>query len=231
MQDLRSSMVWRAISTAWAENRQITTRSGSACFSHFDERSTEVNTEQVMRSVLGAIVFATCVEHSAAAQKNWNAPHVVVAYCSGCHGINGDAQLSYFPKLAGLDPKYAARKLGAFKENSAAMDEPYRAVLNALDRHREQANLTHNERTSMEGVAHAVAPERIQEAVRWYAAQPAVSGHVVNRAQAEQGKEVFTRGIPAQHVTACITCHGPNAEGQGPAPRLAGQNAEYIEIQ
>jgi cytochrome c553 len=28
-----------------------------------------------------------------------------------------------------------------------------------------------------------------------------------------------------------MTCHGAAAEGKGPAPRLAGQNAEYIEGQ
>jgi cytochrome c553 len=28
-----------------------------------------------------------------------------------------------------------------------------------------------------------------------------------------------------------MNCHGPNAEGKGMAPRLAGQNAEYIESQ
>lgn len=32
-------------------------------------------------------------------------------------------------------------------------------------------------------------------------------------------------------ATMCQGCHGPSAEGQGQFPRLAGQQAKYLELQ
>ena len=83
----------------------------------------------------------------------------------------------------------------------------------------------------MEGVAHAGKPEAIKEAVEWYAKQHPSPGHSANKALIEQGKELYMNGVPAQKVLACATCHGPDARGKRPAPRLAGQNGQYIEIQ
>jgi cytochrome c553 len=83
----------------------------------------------------------------------------------------------------------------------------------------------------MEGVAHAAKPEVIKEAVLWYAGQPSAPGHSGNKALIEKGKELFIHGLPAQKVLPCATCHGTDAQGKGPAPRLAGQNAEYMESQ
>jgi cytochrome c553 len=83
----------------------------------------------------------------------------------------------------------------------------------------------------MEGVEHTAKPEVITQAVQWYAKQPRAPGRSGNKALIEKGKERYMNGLPAQKVIACKTCHGTDAQGNGPAPRLAGQNAEYIESQ
>lgn len=168
---------------------------------------------------------------NASGQNSWNAPRIVTTYCSGCHGIDGNTQLPYFPKLAGIDPAYAERKLTAFREVSPPTDEFIFAIAKLAGAKKDAGNVSRQERINMEGVAHAAKPEVIREAVEWYAKQPTPPGHSGDKALIEQGKERFMNGLPAEKVIPCKTCHGINAEGKGPAPRLAGQNAEYIESQ
>jgi cytochrome c553 len=168
----------------------------------------------------------------AEAQRNWDAPRIVATYCSGCHGVDGNSQLPYFPKLAGLDAKYAEKKLMAFKEPATPpVDELYWWTIKELGMKRAPVNVTRGERINMEGVAHDAKPEVINEAVVWYAKQSPAPGHSSNKKLVETGGNLFLHGIPAQKIIACTTCHGANAQGQGVAPRLAGQNAEYIEAQ
>ena len=170
--------------------------------------------------------------HLGYGQKRWDAPRIVTTYCSGCHGIDGNAQLPYMPKLAGLDASYAEKKLNAFREPaSPPVDELYWWLVDTITVTKDIDNLTPNERVNMEGVAHAAKPELIKEAVVWYACQPPVAGHMGNRDLAAKGASIFKNGVPDRKVLACVSCHGQNAQGQGPAPRLAGQNAQYIEAQ
>lgn len=169
---------------------------------------------------------------SASGQKNWDAPRVVTTYCSGCHGIDGNAQLPYIPKLAGLDAAYMEKKLTAFKEPvSPAVDELLLPVSKLFEDKKDPGNVSREERINMEGVAHAAKPETIDEAVRWYAKQPPAPGRSGNQALIEKGGQLFMNGMPAQKVLPCKSCHGTDAKGKGMAPRLAGQNAEYVEIQ
>ena len=171
-----------------------------------------------------AILFL--VTSFAYGQKRWDSPKVVTVYCSGCHGVDGNAQLPYFPKLAGMQVGYAEKKLGAFKEPvSPQVDELFAWVS------RPKRNLTRDERANMEGVAHAANPEVIKEAVVWYSQQPATHGHTSDKKLVAQGEQLFQKGVPSQKILPCMSCHGENAEGKGMVPRLAGQNAEYIESQ
>lgn len=186
--------------------------------------------KSLTQAVTGALALLTTIS-SAYGQKRWDAPRVVTSYCSGCHGIDGNAQLPYFPKLGGLDAAYAEKKLTAFKEFSPPVDELFSEVLKLTAANKGAGNVSLQERINMEGVAHAAKPEVMKEAVAWYAAQPPVPGHSANKTLIEQGKHLFMHGLPAQKVLACVSCHGPDAQGKGPVPRLAGQNAEYIESQ
>jgi cytochrome c553 len=160
------------------------------------------------------------------------APQIVITYCSGCHGVDGNSTLPYFPKLAGLDASYADKKLAEFKEiPSPPVEELYRRTRSVFAAKSETENITRNERINMEGVAHAASPAVINEAVVWYARQPSRPGRSGNKTTIEAGRNLFTKGLPTSKVLACVACHGPDAQGMGKAPRLAGQNAEYIEGQ
>ncbi len=42
------------------------------------------------------------------------------------------------------------------------------------------------------------------------------------------GKKIYEGGVPDAAVPPCAFCHGPEAKGAGPFPRLAGQLQDYI---
>ena len=44
---------------------------------------------------------------------------------------------------------------------------------------------------------------------------------------AGEGKDIYEQGVPDDNVPACQVCHGPDAKGTGPIPRLAGQLYPY----
>jgi cytochrome c553 len=190
-----------------------------------------VQIHNLVTKVAAAALAVVTFSYTAQGQRRWDAPRIVTTYCSGCHGVDGDAQLRYFPKLAGLDPTYAEKKLTAFKETSPPVEELYWWTLRVMGAKKDAGNATRNERINMEGVAHAAKPEVIKEAVLWYAKQPPATGRSGNKALIEEGREFFTKGLPAQKILPCVTCHGGDAQGKGLAPRLAGQNAEYMEGQ
>ena len=165
------------------------------------------------------------------AQKRWDAPAIVTTNCSGCHKIDGNAELPYIPRLAGLDAAYAEKKMAEFKDSPPpATDELYGLIVNALDE-KPRVNVTRDEQVNMVGIAHAVTLEQTKQAVQWYAKQCPTPGRGRNNALTEQGKRIFEKGVPDQRILACASCHGQNAQGQGTAPLLAGQNAEYVQAQ
>ena len=172
------------------------------------------------------------IDSSLHAQKRWDAPKIVTMNCSGCHGIDGNAELPYNPRLAGLNATYAEKKLAEFKESpSPPVDEIFHWVMTSLDGKKVTENLTPGERVNMLGMAHDIRPEIIQEAVLWYAKQHPAPGHGRNMALQQQGQEIFDKGVRELQIVACMSCHGQDAQGQAAAPRLAGQNAEYIQAQ
>ena len=177
----------------------------------------------------GVVALHTIVLNAWGRENNWDAPKLVTTYCSGCHGVDGNTALPYFPKLAGLDAAYAEKKMTAFREPSGPpVDEAFWWALKVVGSKKGAGNVTRQERMNMEGVAHAETPEQLKEAVQWYAKQTPSPGHSTNKLLVAQGQEIFTKGVPTQKILACATCHGPDAAGKGPAPRLAGQNAEYL---
>lgn len=178
-------------------------------------------------------VFALLMmDPSVYGQKRWDAPSIVTTNCSGCHGIDGNSELRYFPRLAGLDPAYAEKKMAEFKETpSPKVDDLYGWMVNGIGEKKSDENPTRNERINMIGPAHAAKPEDIKQAVQWYSQQRPAHGRRGDVALMQQGQELFTKGVPDQGILPCMSCHGQDAEGQGTVPRLAGQNADYTEAQ
>ncbi|MDQ2775583.1 MAG: c-type cytochrome [Acidobacteriota bacterium] len=164
---------------------------------------------------------------TAFAQKRWDAPRIITWNCSGCHGVDGNAQPPYLPRLAGLDSAYAARRIAEFRATAAPhVDE---LLYQIIAPHSQQSDPGRREaRINMIGIAYAMSPEQIKSSTAWYAIQTPKTGRDGDSALVDEGKLLYLKGMPAQGMPACQTCHGVQAEGKSTVPRLAGQNGSYI---
>ena len=128
-----------------------------------------------------------------------------IEYCKDCHGQSGQGYRGYFPipRLAGQQPEYVKNQLQAFVE------------------HRRTNNIMFN-------VAHSLSPATIAAlAADFRAFNPGPLGGG-SRNLAGTGQRIFQDGVPDANIAACAACHGPEAQGSGEIPRLAGQLHDYI---
>ena len=126
-------------------------------------------------------------------------------YCKTCHGVYGQGYHGAFPipRLAGQQPDYVENQLRAFQERR-------------------------RENKFMFTVTHVLSPEMVKAiAAQFKDLDPKPLGGAP-RDLAAAGKKIYEEGIPAANVPPCVYCHGPDAKGNGPFPRLAGQLNDYI---
>ena len=126
-------------------------------------------------------------------------------YCKDCHGRSAQGFHGYFPipRLAGQQPEYLKNQLQAFIE------------------HRRTNNIMFNVAHSLNrGVIDALAED-------FRALNPPPLGGGVRRL-VPTGEKIFQNGVPEANVAACAACHGPEAQGSGEIPRLAGQLPDYV---
>jgi cytochrome c553 len=127
--------------------------------------------------------------------------------CSSCHGPGGQSKNPTFPVLAAQNRDYIVAQLTAFREHTRG----------------EQA--AHD---FMYGMARALTDAQIHALAEYFAAQKAVAGRSADAALVAKGKALFEQGDTARSIVACAVCHGPEAKGNGPIPRLAGQHGDYV---
>jgi cytochrome c553 len=128
-----------------------------------------------------------------------------LAYCEDCHGRSAQGFHGYFPipRLAGQQPEYLKNQLEALVE------------------HRRTNNIMFN-------VAHSLSPGMIAALAADFRAlnPPPLGGGA--RHLVPTGEKIFQNGVPEANVAACAACHGPEAQGSGEIPRLAGQLSDYV---
>ena len=128
-----------------------------------------------------------------------------LAYCEDCHGRSAQGFHGYFPipRLAGQQPEYLKNQLEAFIE------------------HRRTNNIMFN-------VAHSLNSGMITALAADFRAlnPPPLGGGA--RSLVPAGEKIFQNGLPEANVAACAACHGPEAQGSGEIPRLAGQLSDYV---
>jgi cytochrome c553 len=127
-----------------------------------------------------------------------------VQYCKTCHGLSGQGFHGAIPipRLAGQQPEYFENQLGAF-----------------LERRRENK--------FMFGVVHALTPEMIAALSAHFHDLDAKPLGGAPKDLIAAGKKLYEEGAGTD-VPACGTCHGADAKGTGPFPRLAGQLHDYV---
>lgn len=129
----------------------------------------------------------------------------VVATCVRCHGREGHGrENAAFPKLAGQRAAYLSNALHAY-----AQDKRFSGM--------------------MQPIAAGLDDQEIARIADYYAALPVSSGAAAEVRQIALGRDIATRGIPAEQVPSCSDCHGPRPREKNEAyPVLAGQYAEYL---
>jgi cytochrome c553 len=127
--------------------------------------------------------------------------------CSACHGLNGRSVSPTFPILAAQTVPYIELQLHAFKDQTRA-DPDAQAY--------------------MWGMASQLNDASISALAAYFSKQSAAEGRSGNATLIAQGKQIFMEGVPGRQIPACASCHGAQAEGNGPFPRLAGQHAPYL---
>ncbi len=134
--------------------------------------------------------------------------------CSTCHGgsdglhATGTAIHPPYPHLAGQQAIYLEAEMQEFHDHT-----------------RKDAAA----RDMMWGLASQLTPAQMKALAEFYAQQkplpnPAQGDPVMVAA----GQKLFVEGMAEKSVPSCATCHGANAQGNGPIPRLAGQHADYL---
>jgi cytochrome c553 len=128
-----------------------------------------------------------------------------IEYCKTCHGLSGQGYRGAFPmpRLAGQQPEYIENQLKAFTE-------------------RRRTNPV------MFSVAHALSPAMLVAlTTQFKELNPKPLGGAPRELTAA-GKKIYEEGIPGTNIPACASCHGSDAKGNGPFPRLSGQLHDYI---
>jgi cytochrome c553 len=137
----------------------------------------------------------------------------LAAGCAGCHGQDGVSTNAAYPTLAGMEAVTIYKQLDDFR--SGKRSSPI-----------------------MSAFAGTLTPESSADLAAFFASRrvglpaphggPLVGGHTLR--EHDVAVRLVFAGDPARGIPPCTSCHGPSAIKLG-APRLTGQQADYIEHQ
>lgn len=129
------------------------------------------------------------------------------AVCAACHGVDGNSTNPIWPSLAGQHSSYIVKQLKDFKEGR-----------------REDA--------SMAGMVANLSEEDMKDLAAYFESQRP-KAVAFDGAMVEMGENIYRGGITETGVAACMACHMPNGNGNGPAgwPSLKGQHPDYTVAQ
>ena len=171
----------------------------------------------MIRTAAMAILFATSLTAHASEEAKIKADPakgkvIAETVCVACHGADGNSAASANPHLAGQVEEYIYKQLKNFK----AVDGKPAARNNAI----------------MGGMAAPLSDDDMKNVAAWFASQKLKPATATDESKIALGQKIWRQGDFKKGVPACAGCHGPTGEGL-PAqyPRLAGQFAEYTEVQ
>jgi cytochrome c553 len=126
--------------------------------------------------------------------------------CFLCHGANGESSSEVFPRLATQNATYVAKQLHDFQSGR-------------------------RKGTTMNDMAKGLSESDMADLGAFFAAQTADPHPATDAELAAVGRYLYVRGNTFSGVASCSSCHGPDAHGTENLPRLAGQQAAYLESQ
>ena len=125
------------------------------------------------------------------------------AVCAACHGMDGNSQVTIWPKIAGQHADYIARQTRMVRDGQRNVPTMMPMVMNLSD-------------------------QDIADIAAWYAQQTVQSG-VADEELVELGSTLYHGGNHETGLPACMACHGPSGYGVPMTgyPKLTGQHADY----
>ena len=156
--------------------------------------------------ILAIIALVTTTSGAAHAAGDVESGKNKSASCGACHGADGNSPMGMWPKLAGQHESYLVKQLADFK--SGTRSEPTMSAMSA-----------------------PLSDQDMQDISAFYASQKTTVATL--DAVPEDGELLYRGGNMKSGTPACMSCHGPAGEGNGPAgwPAIQGQHAQYIEKQ
>ena len=174
----------------------------------------------MIRSTALAVLVTVgfCAASAFAAEEVKVAPDLVKArktaetVCVACHGADGNSPTSANPILAGQGSEYLLKQLTEFK----AVDGKPALRNNAI----------------MAGMTAALTADDMKGLALYFSQQKRKPASATDEKLVAAGKNLWRKGDFEKGIPACAGCHGPAGAGV-PAqyPRLAGQYAEYTDLQ
>lgn len=156
-------------------------------------------------ALLATVALAGPVSEAAAVDLE-RARKIVSGRCFLCHGMSGESSSEVFPRLATQNANYVAKQLRDFQSGR-------------------------RKGSTMNDMVAGLTGEDIAALGAFFAAERADPQVPADAELASVGRYLYSRGNPYSGVAACATCHGPDAHGTETLPRLAGQQAPYLEGQ
>ena len=156
--------------------------------------------------ILAALAALLAPATDAAAADLERARQIVSGRCILCHGKNGESSSEVFPRLATQNPTYLAKQLRDFQSGR-------------------------RKGTAMNDMAAGLTEADITDLAAFFAQQQAGPHAPTDADLAAVGRYLYANGNTYSGVAACASCHGPAAHGSETLPRLAGQQAPYLEGQ
>lgn len=132
---------------------------------------------------------------------------IVNSVCIACHNADGNSVIAGYPVVAQQHPEYMIKQLKDFKSNA-------------------------RKGTVMNGYAADLSDQDMVDVSYYFASQKANKLAATNQETLALGEKIWRGGIASRAVPACAACHAPNGAGMPVKyPRLAGQKADYTELQ
>ncbi len=155
-------------------------------------------------TALATMAFAAAA--SAQGPDLERAKKIVGGGCFLCHGADGESSSEVFPKLGGQNAQYLSKQLANFKSGTRRS-------------------------STMGAMVKDLSEQDFASLGAYFAAKPGTAHEVKDWDLAGVGRYVYLQGNRWTGVAACQSCHGASGHGTASLPRLAGQNAIYLETQ
>ncbi|EME67853.1 cytochrome c553 [Paramagnetospirillum caucaseum] len=130
---------------------------------------------------------------------------IVAERCSLCHGVDGEAATSVYPRLAAQNETYMVKQLKDFRDG--------------------------RRKGTMNEMARDLTDEEAAGLAAYFSGKKPLSRRPLDADFAAVGKYIFHNGNRYSGIAPCASCHGEAGRGTEQLPRLAGQHPAYVEGQ